>query len=194
VFNKASSPKIFFITVKRALNVCLVLIFCFMSLGCDALYRLLDKEGAEEKALVGEVVPFEKNPTVEEIQKLLKLYGYNPGEVDGAFGLRTRNAIVKFQKDTGLAETRFADKETWAKLNAFKDNQLVVENQLNVSLIQEALIKAEFDPGTVDGKLGPKSIRAIKAFQKKFELKVDGKIGYQTLNKLAEFLDAPTNP
>ena len=44
---------------------------CFVLCGCDAIYRVLDKEGAEEKELIGEVIPFEKNLVVEEIQSLL---------------------------------------------------------------------------------------------------------------------------
>jgi len=171
-----------------------ILMLCFSLTGCDALYRILDKEGAEEKELVGEVVPFEKNPTVEEIQILLKFYGYHLGEVDGVFGLRTRNAIAKFQRDNGLKETRFADQETWKKLNVFSVNEMVVDHKINVKLIQTILIEAGFNPGKIDGELGPKTIKAVKKFQEKFGLKADGKIGYKTLSKLTEFYEEKTSP
>ncbi len=167
----------------------MILGLCLCLGGCDALYRLLDKEGAEEKKIVGDIIPFEKNDVVEEIQLLLQLYGYNVGEVDGAFGLRTRNAIAKFQKDNGLKETRFADNATWEMLHVFVNNELVVDYQLNIRLIQKILTEADCHPGKIDGKLGPKTTEAIKQFQKKFKLVIDGKIGYKTLRALSNFYE-----
>jgi peptidoglycan hydrolase-like protein with peptidoglycan-binding domain len=173
----------------------LSVIFLFLSVcGCDALYRLLDKEGAEEKDLVGEVVPFESNPTVEETQMLLSLYGYSPGKIDGVLGLRTRNAIEKFQKDNGLEPSRFIDKETWGKLSLFKEKGLVVDLKLNVRKVQELLKAAGFDPGKIDGKMGEKTKAAILDFQKAKGLKVDGKVGYKTMGQLAEFLPKTSQP
>ncbi len=156
--------------------------------GCDFVYSLLDKEGAQEKELIGEVVPFERNFTVEEIQTLLDLYGYSPGKIDGAMGLRTREAIARFQRDNGLTENRFVDEATWGKLTVFRENNLVVNNDLNMKLIQTALKKAGFDPGGADGKSGPRTKAAVLKFQKSFGLKADGKIGYKTLTQLAALL------
>ncbi|MCA9405403.1 MAG: peptidoglycan-binding protein [Candidatus Omnitrophica bacterium] len=163
-------------------------LFCLLLGGCDAVYRFLDEEGAEEKELIGEVTPFEKNPTVEEIQRLLKIYGYSPGSVDGVLGLRTREAIEEFQKDNGLEPTRFADEETWTALVRLKTLGLVTDDGLNIVLIQQILIETGFNPGKADGKMGAKTVEAIKAFQKKHQLKPDGKIGYRTLNALSQYL------
>lgn len=170
--------------------MCLML--CFVCSGCDALYRVLDKEGAEEKELIGEVIPFEKNPVVEEAQVLLYLYGYNTGKIDGILGLRTRNALEKFQNDNALKPTRFIDHQTWDRLNVFKKNKLVVDRKLNIRLVQKLLKEAGFNPGAVDGKTGQRTRAAIKRFQKVHELKVDGKVGYQTLSKLTEFISVGT--
>ena len=164
------------------------LIGCLAFCGCDALYRLLDKEGAEEKALVGEVIPFENNPKVEEVQALLYIYGCSVGKIDGIFGLRTRNAIEKFQKDNGLEPSRFADKATWTKLCVFKENGLVADQKLNIEKVQSLLREAGLNPGKIDGKMGPKTKEAVIKFQKAHDLKVDGKIGYQTLSALAEYI------
>lgn len=161
---------------------------CVTLCGCDALYRILDEEGAQEKELIGEVIPFEKNLVVEEVQGLLYLYGYNTGKVDGVLGLRTRNAIEQFQKDNGLEPSRFADQATWERLNIFKENELVIKGQLNILLIQTLLKKAGFNPGEIDGKLGARTKAAILKFQEAHGLKVDGKIGYQTLSKLVTFV------
>ena len=168
--------------------VFLVGILCLAGSGCDALYRLLDKEGAEEKDLIGEVLPFEPNVKVEEVQRLLKVYGYSVGEVDGALGSRTRDAIEQFQRDRGLKPSRFVDRRTWDALHVFVRDGLIVDGRVDVRLVQRILLVAGFDPGDVDGILGPQTIRAIRAFQKENGLTVDGKIGYETLSRLGEFL------
>ena len=156
--------------------------------GCDALYRMLDKEGAEEKAIIGEVVPFEKNPTVEEIQALLKIYGYDAGKVDGVLGTQTRNAIARFQTDNQLKVSRFADKETCEKLRVFVDQGFVVDDNINIKHVQGVLKAAGFDPGPIDGKRGRKTEQAIKDFQKAHNLKVDARVGYQTLKEMSKYV------
>ncbi|MBI5150387.1 MAG: peptidoglycan-binding protein [Candidatus Omnitrophica bacterium] len=180
------SPK----AVRIVLSVSFVLTVCFPSAGCDILYRLLHKEGAEERELVGEIVPMQKNDTVEEVQALLKIYGYSPGKIDGKMGMQTRDAVEQFQRDNGLKETRFVDRATWEKLAVLKESDLVVGRKVNVKLVQEALKRAGFDPGPADGKMGKKTQNAIMAFQRSAGLTADGRIGYQTLCALAEYLPA----
>jgi peptidoglycan hydrolase-like protein with peptidoglycan-binding domain len=151
---------------------------------------MLHKEGAEERELLGGIVPFQKNLAAEEVQALLSIYGYSPGKADGVIGLQTRNAIEEFQRDNGLEETRFVDKATWQKLMVFKENNFIAQNKLNVQLVQTALKEAGFDPGAIDGKTGTKTKKAIMAFQNANGLKADGKIGYKTIAKLSEVLPA----
>lgn len=54
--------------------------------------------------------------------------------------------------------------------------------------IQLALKNAGFYAGTVDGKIGPKSKKAIIEFQKAKGLKPDGKIGPKTWAELEKYL------
>ena len=54
--------------------------------------------------------------------------------------------------------------------------------------IQTALKNAGLYQGTVDGKLGPASKRAIQEFQTAHNLKVDGKVGPQTWVALEPYL------
>ena len=56
--------------------------------------------------------------------------------------------------------------------------------------IQQALKNAGLYEGEIDGKIGPKTKKAIEAFQVKNNLKVDGKVGPQTWGRLKEYLDA----
>ena len=46
--------------------------------------------------------------------------------------------------------------------------------------LQRALLRAGFDPGPVDGRLGKKTRSAVKAFQKKHHLTADGVVGDKT--------------
>jgi peptidoglycan hydrolase-like protein with peptidoglycan-binding domain len=59
--------------------------------------------------------------------------------------------------------------------------------------IQQALKNAGFYQGEIDGKIGPKTKKAIEDFQAKNNLKVDGKVGPMTWGKLSAYLntDAP---
>lgn len=53
---------------------------------------------------------------VREIQARLTAKGYDPGSVDGVYGLRTRRAIIQYQRDMGLEEHGRADTELLARL------------------------------------------------------------------------------
>jgi peptidoglycan hydrolase-like protein with peptidoglycan-binding domain len=163
----------------------LVIAGLFGLFGCDRIYAMLDEKGAQEKQLVGESVPLEANPTIEEIQVLLSVYGYGPGKIDGVLGLRTRDAVAKFQQDMGLEVTRKVDDLTWQQLKVFQGSDFIKDKQLNVEYLQRALQKAGYNPGAIDGRMGAQITQAIKAFQKKNGLKVDGKVGYQTIKALS---------
>jgi len=56
--------------------------------------------------------------------------------------------------------------------------------------IQKALKKAGYYDGKLDGKVGPGTRDAIRAFQKDNGLKADGVCGRQTWNKLKSYLEA----
>lgn len=58
---------------------------------------------------------------------------------------------------------------------------------MNVEAIQRALVRAGFDLGPIDGKLGPKTLAAIKAFQKAHALLVDGIAGPMTQAALQSY-------
>ncbi len=57
-----------------------------------------------------------------------------------------------------------------------------------VKQIQQALKNTNFYEGNIDGSLGPKTKKAIRAFQEQNDLAVDGKVGPKTWQKLAPYL------
>ena len=177
--------------MQRSSRAWLIVIFFVLPYfyGCDFVYRLLQKEGAEEKQLLGEVIPFEYNPQVEEVQQLLKIYGYNAGTPDGKIGAKTRKAIESFQKDQGLKVSRFVDKATWAELSLLKTSGLIGEDgEINIQALQTALQNAGFNLEKIDGKFGNKTLQTLKDFQAAHGLKPDGVIGYRTISQLLKYL------
>lgn len=55
--------------------------------------------------------------------------------------------------------------------------------------IQQALKNSGFYDGEVDGKIGPRSKKAIEEFQAQNDLKADGKVGAKTWQKLKGYLN-----
>lgn len=53
-----------------------------------------------------------RSQEVKEIQMALKSKGYYTGNIDGIFGTATKNAVISFQKDNGLAADGIAGKNT----------------------------------------------------------------------------------
>ena len=60
--------------------------------------------------------------------------------------------------------------------------------------IQAALKNAGFYAGNIDGKIGPKSKKAIEDFQKANGLKVDGKIGPKTWEAMSRHASVAAAP
>lgn len=67
----------------------------------------------------------------------------------------------------------------------------VIRVGVPVQAVQQALANAGFSPGKVDGKVGERTVGAIRAFQRSQGLKVDGVVGGQTWAKLKMFISAP---
>ncbi len=53
-----------------------------------------------------------------------------------------------------------------------------------VKAVQKALQDKGMDPGPIDGVMGPKTMAALKAFQKDQKLTESGRLDDQTRNKL----------
>lgn len=60
--------------------------------------------------------------------------------------------------------------------------------------IQKALKQLGHDPGTIDGKNGPNTERAVRAFQASVTIKIDGIVGPETRQALMDALGKQSEP
>jgi len=60
--------------------------------------------------------------------------------------------------------------------------------------VQKALAKLGFDPGKVDGKDGPNTQNAVRAFQAHATIQIDGIVGPQTRKALVDELQQKSKP
>ncbi len=66
----------------------------------------------------------------------------------------------------------------------------VVSRKYRIKDIQKALKNAGFPVSAIDGKMGPKTKKAIKNFQKANELTADGVVGVKTWEKLKPYINS----
>ncbi|MBU1006946.1 MAG: peptidoglycan-binding protein [Candidatus Omnitrophica bacterium] len=188
-----------------------VLLVLFFTCGCNIVPKSVQYQKEEEK-VIGSVDTI--NPLVEEIQVALDNLGYETDATDGRMGQKTREAIKEFQESMGIKSTGYVNQKTWRQIEdirraseeketkefagkikvrsayseipgavASSDTGKPTEKE-----IQKALKGAGFDPGAVDGKMGPRTQQAIKEFQRTKGLKIDGKVGPKTWVELKKYL------
>lgn len=174
--------------------------------GCNIVPKSVQYQREEEK-LVGSTDII--NPKIEEVQVILKSEGYEPGNTDGRMGKETRDAINAFQESIGLKSTGYIDKSTLTQLEDSRRTKEILESKKDYALkakqvkqkdakkaefkpttkeIQTALKNAGFNPGSFDGKMGPRTRQAIKDFQKSKGLVPDGVVGPKTWASLGKYL------
>ncbi|AIS52606.1 putative peptidoglycan-binding domain-containing protein [Thermoanaerobacter kivui] len=54
---------------------------------------------------------------VLQLQMILQSLGYDPGPIEGIFGPRTKNAVMRFQRDNGLKVDGIVGPETMRVIN-----------------------------------------------------------------------------
>ena len=114
-----------------------------------------------------------KDLTRDEIrtaQKLLTLMGFDAGAADGFFGRKTRAALILWQdkmalKADGILSASLFDRLSAAALALSFDE---------IKLLQRRLAGLGFDPGSADGLIGRKTRHALRRWQEKSGLPVDG--------------------
>ena len=146
---------------------------------------------------------------VARAQMKLKAAGYLQGNADGVFGIKTKAAVMKLQKDYNLKQDGIIGPSTWAvisTLNVSNAEQEVVDptkpsvgassttlrrgsKGAAVTKLQRQLIQLGYlAEGEDDGKYGPKTALAVSRFQKDEKIKTDGIAGPDTYVRLNERL------
>ncbi|MDD5465051.1 MAG: peptidoglycan-binding protein [Candidatus Omnitrophica bacterium] len=103
-------------------------------------------------------------------------------------GLRNKVSALEAQlkeRDDELNSLR----EASVKGGEYEAGAGEAKQQADARQIQTALKNAGYYQGTVDGKLGKKTRRAVREFQKANNLPVDGKVGRNTWVILKDYLD-----
>ncbi len=138
-----------------------------------------------------------KGINVMRVQKRLKYYGfyyYGTVNPDGIYGNTLKQAVIRFQRANNLKVDGKVGYNTWALLisdTAVKKSDDPLTNILvrgdhgtEVEEMQDRLKYYGYYTGKVDGSFGSQTENAVRAFQAKNGLKVDGKIGEDTRSLL----------
>ncbi len=138
--------------------------------------------GAGERGAGGSVA-------VRALQQRLAVLGLAPGPVDGRYGPRTDQAVMRLQAARGLPVDGIAGPDTLA---ALADRSVALYPGVGlhggrsgpVRSLQARLAELGFAPGAIDGRYGPRTERAVRRFQAADGLRVDGIADSATLARL----------
>ena len=138
---------------------------------------------ANIKKKVSPLITDTKINTVKEVQTWLNK-SYSAGlVVDGAYGAKTKAALVKvLQKAIKVS----ADGVYGAKTNAAVDKLTIGSSGNAVKALQGLLICNGYTNVCVDGEFGAETLSAVKSYQKKMDLTVDGIVGQATFGTLCK--------
>ena len=130
------------------------------------------------------------------LQIVLKSYGYYESKVDGQFGPASKSALKNFQTENGLISDGIIGKNTcntlFDKKNVIKkksnevfiDTQKIQKTSEALKISQQKLKDLDLYKGSIDGINGTNTKNAIKEFQRKAGLSVDGVLGPNTMAAL----------
>jgi peptidoglycan hydrolase-like protein with peptidoglycan-binding domain len=123
---------------------------------------------------------------VRQLQRQLTLAGDHPGPLDGRFGPLTEAAVIRFQTAHGLPVDGIVGPLTAGALRAGRRaltpgaGYHTVSGSSAVRVLQRRLARRGFDPGPIDGRYGPLTMRAVAHFQQAHHLMMTGIAGVHT--------------
>lgn len=158
------------------------------------LNTFLSRKGSKKRLTVDGIIGTDTTSVIKDFQKAQGL------EADGIVGSKTiaalyslpsigENAVdVKTLEPAQVSDAPIeppVSKGIMSKQEPIKEvAPVVMPEELSVEQIQGYLTIEGFDVGGVDGKMGPKTRRAIREFQKSRGLKADGIVGKNTIAAL----------
>ncbi len=159
----------------------------------------------------------DKGASVVILQQALQRVGYAVGNIDGVFGTQTDSAVRAFQQANGLKVDGKAGTATQTLLYRLAGGGSAVPTAApstgsssyfggnydtlrpgdegeRVRRLQSALNSLGYPCGNVDGVYGTGTTTAVQAFQARQGLKVDGKAGSMTLQRMEALLSGASVP
>jgi peptidoglycan hydrolase-like protein with peptidoglycan-binding domain len=133
------------------------------------------------------------NPQIPGLQVALRAYGLYKGPIDGIAGPGTQAAVRTFQQRRGLVIDGIAGPRTrvaLGKLGVPLLGRRVVRRGMvgyDVSVLQFQLKRRGLLHGAIDGHFGPATEKAVRKFQRRKGLVVDGVVGTVTMDALGDF-------
>ena len=106
-------------------------------------------------------------PGVQEIrllQERLRASGFDPGNADGIFGPKTREAWLRLESGCAMLEDLLAIAEMLHNAPDEPLHKIMPDtflHQEEIRVVQVRLKDAGFDPGEIDGVVGPKTTSAL---------------------------------
>ena len=127
---------------------------------------------------------------IAALQVGLRQHGVHRGAIDGIFGPETRAAVRRFQRSKGLVVDGVPGRQTIGALGKFARHRLgsrLVRRGLrgwDVAGVQYLLARCELPVGGVDGVFGDRTDTAVRRYQHRARLAVDGVVGTATIAAL----------
>ena len=138
-----------------------------------------------------------KGEAVRELQERLEELGYDCGKIDGTYGTGTKRAVRYFQDAIGAEQDGVATSSLQKRLFSSDAPEYVTyvllkkgDSGIRVERMQTRLRELNYLAEPMDGDFGSRTVDAVKLFQTKAKLKVDGIAGTKTLKALFK-KDAP---
>ena len=126
-----------------------------------------------------QIVPYQK--------KLISL-GYLTGKADGTYGSSTISAVKRFQDRNALPVDGYLGPKTKDMLmssDAVANAYVLGDNSPEIEKFQKKLYKLGYSKkSAITGYFGSATEYAVKAFQKRNDLTVDGRVGVKTLKAI----------
>ena len=126
----------------------------------------------------------DKGAAVSALQSRLIALGYDCGYIDGIFGIKTKSALIAFQKANSISETGALDNKINVALEVTISEEKLPQIKKGstgqyVIMLQRILSKQKYKLAE-DGIFGKLTEAAVFEFQKKSGIAVDGIVGKNT--------------
>jgi hypothetical protein len=135
------------------------------------------------------------NPQNAGLQVALRAWGYYFGPIDAIAGPMTQRAVRQFQRRKGLVVDGIAGPRTRLTLGRLGRplyGKRVLRRRMvgwDVSVLQFLLTRRGAPTGIIDGYFGGETTRALRRFQRRARIGVDGIVGPRTRRALGGAAD-----